>query len=215
MTLTFDDIQFFNAGIVTTDTEGDGPITLGAAVSGYNPSGIPDTIEGLSTYLWVRKDAEYEILRCTIESSVATVVEVVESTNGGAKIDWGAGEKTVVAAYTEEVFELIKAALDGKADAAAIEGLNERMRRYVVMYSQLMKDIEEDSWVFWSRVMNKPEAFPPEEHGHLFSDFGVLDYKSDVLVNKPTSAPLAHTHQFLNKQQKRQAVRRAYMYGGL
>jgi|GEM_PF-4746944 len=107
MTLTFNDIEFFNAGIVTTDTEGDGAITLGAAVSGYNPSGIPDTGEGLSTYLWIRKDGDYEILRCTIASSVATVVEVVESTNGGAKVNWGAGEKTVVAMTAKEVFELI------------------------------------------------------------------------------------------------------------
>ena len=114
MTLTFDDIQFQNAAIVTTDTEGGGAITLGGVVAGYGP--FIDTAPGMYTYIWVRSADLYEMLRVTIDTGVATVEETIQSSTG-VKIVWAAGEKTVAAATPAEVFELIKTALLGKQAA--------------------------------------------------------------------------------------------------
>jgi hypothetical protein len=93
-----------------------------------------------------------------------------------------------------------------------VVGLNARIRQYVTMYSQLMRD--EYEWVHWNKILDKPETYPPDSHSHDFSDFGSLDFQSPTIVNKPF-VPTVHGHLTFSVRQDNLIRRKSYMYGGL
>lgn len=204
--------NLINAAVETTNSTGTGPLTLDGAKEGY--FAIP---EGFVGDVHILAGEHSEISRCKVSDGKLERLDCIKSSNDDDFVDFPSGEKDVAAVLTKEYLKEMRP--DVEVDQVA--GLNRHLRQYIAMYAELMRDRPEDIWVFWSKVMEKPDTYPPAEHGHDFEDFGELDYESDTLVNKPrpfktfVEAPLFHSHGSLDKHQRQKIVRRACMYGGL
>lgn len=200
-----------NAAVETSNSTGTGSLTLDGAKKGY--FSIP---EGFVGDVHILAGEHSEISRCKVLDGKLERLDCIKSTNDDDFVDFPSGEKDVAAVLTKEYLK----EMQPDVEIDQIKGLNKHLRQYIAMYSELMRDRPEDIWVFWSKIMGKPDAYPPEDHEHSFDAFEALDYESDNLVNKPRKfgtaieAPLFHSHGSLDRRQKSQAVRRAYMYGG-
>jgi hypothetical protein len=84
---------------VTSTTTGTGAFTLGSAVAGYQDFSVIG--DGNETYYVITDGTDWEVGKGTYTSSGTTLsrAQVFGSSNSGALVNWGAGDKDVFCGY--------------------------------------------------------------------------------------------------------------------
>lgn len=87
---------------VTSTTVGTGTFTLGSAEPGYQDFSVIG--DGNQTYYTIADETDWEVGIGTYTSSGTTLSRdtILESSNSGNAVDWGAGEKNVFVTYPAE-----------------------------------------------------------------------------------------------------------------
>lgn len=106
----------------TTTTTGDGTITLGGAVTGFQTF-TSVLSNGDTTYYCITDGTNFEVGEGTFTASGTTLSrdEVLESSNSGNKVDWGAGTKDVF--ITQPAEKAVYLDFSGNIDAANASNL--------------------------------------------------------------------------------------------
>jgi hypothetical protein len=87
---------------VISTTVGTGTFTLGSAVDGFQSFSVIG--DGNQTYYAITNGTDWEVGIGTYTSSGTTLSRdvILESSNSGSAVDWGAGDKDVFVTYPAE-----------------------------------------------------------------------------------------------------------------
>jgi hypothetical protein len=87
---------------VTSTTTGTGTFTLGSAAAGFQSFSVIGN--GNQTYYTITDGTDWEVGIGTYTSSGTTLSRnvILESSNSGNAVNWGAGDKTVFVTYPAE-----------------------------------------------------------------------------------------------------------------
>jgi hypothetical protein len=87
---------------VTSTTTGTGTFTLGSAAEGFQSFSVIG--DGNQTYYTISDGTDWEVGIGTYTSSGTTLSRdvILESSNAGSAVDWGAGDKDVFVTYPAE-----------------------------------------------------------------------------------------------------------------
>ena len=87
---------------VTSTTTGTGTFTLGSAAAGFQDFSVIGN--GNQTYYTITDGTDWEVGIGTYTSSGTTLSRdvILESSNSGSAVDWGAGDKDVFVTYPAE-----------------------------------------------------------------------------------------------------------------
>jgi len=107
---------------VTTTTTGTGSYALGAAVVGYQSFATAGYGSGNTLYYAVSDDTNWEVGLGTYSTTGPTLARttILESSNAGAAVNWGAGVKEVFVTYPAEQSVYVEGSAIVPATAAAV-----------------------------------------------------------------------------------------------
>jgi len=119
---------------VTTTTTGTGTLTLGAASIGYQD--FTNVGDGNQTYYTITDSTDWEVGIGTYTASGTTLSrdQVFASSNSGALVNWGAGDKTVFIPLPAETSGLANATADNSSigtDGIAFDNFQKKLQRSV------------------------------------------------------------------------------------
>jgi hypothetical protein len=119
---------------VTTTTTGTGTLTLGAASVGFQD--FTNVGDGNQTYYTITDSTDWEVGTGTYTASGTTLSreQVFASSNSGALVNWGAGDKTVFIPLPAETSGLANATADNSSigtDGVAFENFQKKLNRSV------------------------------------------------------------------------------------
>jgi len=119
---------------VTTTTTGTGTLTLGAASVGYQD--FTNVGDGNQTYYTITDSTDWEvgIGTYTVSGTTLSRDQVFASSNSGALVNWGAGDKTVFIPLPAETAGLANATADDSSigtDGVAFQNFQKKLQRSV------------------------------------------------------------------------------------